>query len=460
MPRARLTESYIKAMPLPARSLYELHWDTEVKGLVVRITKGGSRHFVFCYTIDGQNKRHTIGPWSPLATNRLGGEASRKAGGTLTWARQEATELRVQVGRGMDPSQQKKDARADREAAKQVAAKEMTVATLADRYLNEWAKPNKRSWKEDERRLELVVKPAWGARKAKSITRADVQQLIKPVALGDTEAGIEPRLAEAGHRLALVRKMYSFAVDDGIVDVHPCLRMKVPGGKPKPRERVLATPRELRILWRITELGSIWTKEPAKRRSATKLRANRFTQTEADALRLALLTGARASEITEMPWAELNLDAGTWALPAARTKNKRPHLVPLLPEAVKLLRRRRETVAGAYVFPAPRKPFMVDEHLSRPLKTVCARLGTLGIAPFTTHDLRRTVETGMAASKVPEEYRDRVLNHVNTSVGAVHYNMYDYLDEKREALEKWARRLEWMLTGSESNVVPMRRVAR
>lgn len=466
MPRARLTESYIKSMPLPTRSLYELHWDTEIKGLVVRITKSGSRHFVFCYTIDGQNKRHTIGPWSPLTTNRLGSETNRKAGGTLTWARQEAGELRVQVGKGIDPSQQKKDARAGREAAKQVAAKEMTVAALADIYLKDHAKPNKRSWREDERRIELVIKPAWGARKAKSITRADVQQLVRPIALGDPENGVQPRLAEAGHRLALVRKMYSFAIDDEIVDTHPCLRMKLPGGKPKPRTRALTTAKELRILWRITDPKRIWTREPAKRRTAASLRDKRLTLGEGDALRLLVLTGARASEVCELPWAELDLDAGTWLLPAARSKNKRPNLVPLISEAVKVLRGRQEQAKGDYVFPAARRPHMVDENLSRPLREVCKELQRagvhprgkrglrLGVEPFTPHDLRRTVETGMAAAKVPKEYRDRVLNHVDASVGGMHYNMHDYEDEKREALEKWWRRLDGMINDKESNVVP------
>lgn len=459
MPRAKLTESYIKSIPSPTRSLYELHWDTEIKGLVVRITKGGSRHFVFCYTIDGQNKRHTIGPWSPLTTNRLGADANRKAGGTLTWARQEAGELRVQVGKGIDPAQQKKSARADREAAKQVAAKEMTVATLADRYLREWAKPNKRSWREDERRIEGVIKPAWGARKAKSITRADVQQLIKPVAIGDPANGIEPKLAEAVHRLALVRKMYSFAVDEGIVDAHPCLRMKVPGGKPKPRTRALTTARELRLLWRVTESGSIWSREPEGSRSKTEIRRQRFVQGQADALRMVLLTGARASEVTDLPWSELDLDAATWVLPAARSKNNRAHLVPLLPELVAMLRARSSVVSGDWVFPAKRGGHITSSHLTRPLLHVCTRLARLGLEPFTTHDLRRTVETGMAAAKVQKEYRDRVLNHVDSSVGGVHYNKHDYEDEKREALEMWWRRLDGMVNPSESNVVPLRRAS-
>jgi len=135
--------------------------------------------------------------------------------------------------------------------------------------------------------------------------------------------------------------------------------------------------------------------------------------------------------------------------------------VPLLPQVVEMLRERRESVKGDYVFPGKftHTPHLNDKHLSEALGNACRRLVSLGLQPFTTHDLRRTVETGMAAARVPKEYRDRVLNHIDASVGGKHYNLHDYKDEKREALEKWARRLESMLAPERSNVVPLRGVA-
>jgi hypothetical protein len=146
MPRAKLTESYIKSVPQPARSLYELHWDTEAKGLTPRVTTTASRHFVFCYTADGSNKRHTIGRWIAPPSNRLGMPATREF--VAPWSgragRPGSSSARSLVVR-IRP-QQKKEARAAREAAKQQAAKGITVATLAERYLEEHAKPNKRSW--------------------------------------------------------------------------------------------------------------------------------------------------------------------------------------------------------------------------------------------------------------------------------------------------------------------------
>jgi integrase len=255
--------------------------------------------------------------------------------------------------------------------------------------------------------------------------------------------------------------MFSFGVDKGVIDHHPCLRMSAPGGKIEARDRALTTAKELRLFWRMTDTAGPWTKAKRDRwpRDVPWESRGRLNPTIADALRVVLATGCRANEATGLTWAELDLDAGEWLLPAARSKNKRPHLMPLLPPVVAMLRERRENVSGDYVFPGQRKgtAHINDKHLSEALGFACARLARIGLRPFTTHDLRRTVETGMAAAKVPKEYRDRVLNHLDSSVGGKHYNVHDYADEKREALEKWARRLETMLSPERDNVVQIRR---
>lgn len=418
-------------------------------GLALRVTPNGRKFFIYCYTSD--------------ATDTNGKRKQERVATGIEW--QKRTGAIERAKKWMDERDRKPEnrrARARRERAeKQVAAKEITVDRLIDRYLHEYARPNKRSWKEDESRLKGHVLPAWGERKAKDISRADVDELVSEVALGNPERGIPARRAEANHRLAVIRKMFSFAVDKGIIEHHPCLRMSAPGGKIEARIRALTTAKELRLLWRLTDPNGPWTK--AKRegwpRDIPWESRGRMSRTIADALRLVLGTGCRANEATGLTWDELNLDAAEWLLPAIRSKNKRPHLMPLLPEVVAMLRQRRSEVRGDHVFPGQRRgtAHLNDSHLSGALGNACRRLARIGLAPFVTHDLRRTVETGMAAAKVPKEYRDRVLNHVDSSVGGKHYNVHDYSDEKREALDKWARRLEGMLRPRAGNVVEMRR---
>lgn len=432
MARVKLNEAHIAAMPNAPAGSSRVDYDTETRGLAVRVTGTGYKGFLFCYVFDGLERRMPIGVWT-------------KGAGTLTWARARAAELRLRVAAGADPAQDKANARDAREREKIQAAKEITFASLAARYIAEHA-AKKRSGHEDERRIGSYVLPAWGKRKVKDITRADVDAFVSPVATGDMAKGLPPRPAEANQRLALVRKMFSFAVDKGIIDVHPCIRMKAPGGAIAPRKRALRTAEEFKLFEEITG-GGEWSEF--------------IGPDEADALRLVMYTGCRASEATDMPTAELDLDQAVWKLPAARSKNKRENYVPLIKPAIEMLKRRVEKV-GEYVFPAKRAKHLDDGHLSRALRAACAEWQRRGIevAPFTTHDLRRTVETGMAAAKVPKEYRDRVLNHADASVGGQHYDQHDYLDEKREALEKWARRLETMLRGTSDNVVPIGRAGR
>jgi integrase len=71
----------------------------------------------------------------------------------------------------------------------------------------------------------------------------------------------------------------------------------------------------------------------------------------------------------------------------------------------------------------------------------------------TPHDLRRTVETRLAALRVPKEIRDRVLNHITPGVGSKHYNLHDYADEKRDALNRWAKFVNALVTGTGGAVV-------
>lgn len=419
MAKVKLTESYIAAMPLPPSGKNRVDYDVDTRGLAVRITSSGFRSFLFCYMFDGRERRMPILTWI-------------KGTGTLSLARSRAAELRLNVQKGNDPARDKEEARLQRERERQQAAKEATFAKLSERYLAEHA-VHKRSGRADERRIKNYVLPKWSTRKVKDITRADVDELVSPIAA----AGMK---AEANHRLALVRKMFSFAVDRGIIDTHPCLRMKAPGGPIAPRDRALTTPREIKILWRITS-GGRWSRI--------------VPDAEARALRLMLLTACRPSEAAEVPWSEIDTTHALWILPASRSKNKRAHIIPLVSGAVSLVVTPQERV-GEYVFPGQRSPHITENRLAGALRKACARLARLGLQPFTPHDLRRTVETGLAALKVPKEHRDRVLNHVDASVGGKHYNKYDYLDEKRDALQRWERRLESILQEKESVVVPMR----
>lgn len=153
------------------------------------------------------------------------------------------------------------------------------------------------------------------------------------------------------------------------------------------------------------------------------------------AFRLLLLTLQRSSEVVGINASELDMKAGTWIIPAARTKNKRAHLVPLSPPAVEIIAELLEEVGDdGFLFPAEGSgDHLTNRALSR---AISRNLEHFGLTKFTPHDLRRTGSTQLAAFKVPRFDRDRVLNHTDRTVGAV-YDIYEYQDEKRAVLNLW-----------------------
>ena len=82
---------------------------------------------------------------------------------------------------------------------------------------------------------------------------------------------------------------------------------------------------------------------------------------------------------------------------------------------------------------------------------------TIPLAPFSPHDLRRSCATGLEALGFSGEVIGAVLNHKKAGVTGAHYMRHKFDAEKRKALEAWERRLDAILTGGKSNVVPMTR---
>jgi integrase len=161
--------------------------------------------------------------------------------------------------------------------------------------------------------------------------------------------------------------------------------------------------------------------------------------------------------------AKSEIQGDTWVIPKERYKNREAHAVPLTPLAKKLLQQAADyNENNPYVFPspvafsdpkAPKAPLdrhslsrAVLRHLGDPEKPDD---GGLALAPFTPHDLRRTVRTNLAALGVSDVIAERVMGHKLQGLLAV-YNKHDYAAEKREALTKWARKLQKLAKKTEA----------
>ena len=385
----------------PKAQRYE-EW--EGNGFGVRITPKGIKSFVFVYRFEGKPRRLTLGNYPTMS---------------LADAHEAHAKAVKKLAQGIDPGAMAVSERREERKAP-------TVAGLVDEYMEKWAKTRKRSWKEDDRILKKDVLSAWGHRKAREITRRDVIRLLDDII--DRGAGIM-----ANRTLAVVRKMFNFAVSRDIVPVSPCLAVRAPAPEQR-RDRVLSTD-EIRALWQ----GLAGAKMMA---AGTKL-----------AIKLQLVTAQRKAEIVSAAWVEIDLTEKWWTIPPEKAKNKMAHRVPLSPLALEVLAEAKNFSGdSSWVFPSPRTdrhitPEAVDHALRRP------GLEALGFS-FWPHDLRRSAASHMTGMGISRLVVSKILNHVERGVTAV-YDRHSYDLEKRQALEAWAHKLKGIIEGGESIVIPM-----
>jgi len=185
-------------------------------------------------------------------------------------------------------------------------------------------------------------------------------------------------------------------------------------------------------------------------------------------LKLLLLTGARLNEVARMTRDELSADGATWSLPRSRTKNARPHVVPLPPAARDLITSVPHIVNKAgYVFttrgdvPVSSWTYLknlLDAAMIAVAKQECA---DAKIPHWRLHDLRRTTVTGMAELGIQPDVIELCVNHISGTRSGVAgvYNRSELLPERKAALERWAAHLASLVEGKPPKIVPLRKGA-
>jgi integrase len=422
MPELNLTAQTIKGIKPPSGAIKSVeYWDTTTTGFGLRVGYKGRKVYIVRYLVRGSGvkRRVTIG-----RADRI----------PLADARARAKELLGAAELGTDTVAEARQRRAAH-----------TFADLCDRYLEDHAKPKKRSWRDDERLLLgsnhkkrtgkrpwRGLKEIWGDRVIDSIKRADVADLVLKLSKATP--------VRANRALAVISKMFNFAIDVlGWIEANPAARMPKPT-KERPRDRVLSHQELARVC---------------------HAAAHEHFMIHA-LFMVRVLTLQRANEVARMRWDEIDWEACVWT--QADNKARRLHAVPLTPEVISILRNLRDETRqrlneindlrvsrkgltprelSAFCFPAdlvmnncePNTP--IDGVLSRPM----ARIRRASGVKFRGHDLRRTGATLMGELGIDQFVIARVLNHVDQTVTGRVYNRYPYMKEKRAALETWAKQV-------------------
>ena len=333
---------------------------------------------------------------------------------------------------GRYPSTSLADAREAWRKARQDAQKGRDPSTARNReggatdfgnVFEEWLKRDQagnRTVDAVRRLIEKDAMPAWAHRQVVDLDRRDVLDVIDAV----VDRG-SPVTARRLH--SHLHRFFRWCVGRGILDANPMADLPKPGNETK-RERVL-TDDELLAVWNAAEkLG--WPFGP-------------ITQ-------LLMLTGARRSEIGRLQWSEIS--GGQICLSGERTKNGESHNIALSSPASAIIEKLPRIDKSALVFTTTgRTPVSGWSNAKTSLDELSA--------PWTLHDLRRTVATGLQKLGVSLQVIEAVLGHVSGSRAGVVgiYQRHQFLDEARAALEAWGAHIVAIVEGGKpGKVLPLR----
>lgn len=403
----QLTDALLKSFAATGKR-YE---KTDGLGLSVRVSVTGTITFQYRYRFEGEPGRLDLGTYPQTS---------------LPEARFKHFEARGQLAKGVNPAD------ISRQAEEDTA---WTIRALAEDFL-------KRKISRDRKRPEYakyllernIVRPL-GQRLVKDITTREIVTALQEIV--DRGAPVL-----ANRTASICKQMFGYAVQTGLRTDNPCsvITKASVGGREYPRTRYLSYG-ELWKLWQALDASPI----PTFFKIATKI---------------LIVTGQRRGELMFAEWPEIDLRRKVWLIPAKRSKNGRPHVVPLSSLAVELFVQLRECSFGKrYLFPSPTltKPEQPCDSrvLNKVLTRVTRRIELPGCSP---HVLRHTFSTLVSELGVPLHVIEKILNHSLGGMLAV-YNHQDFLPERKVALQAWGGRLATLMrAGSKSEVETLEEV--
>ena len=378
--KQKFTDQWLNALKAHPQS--EQHFgDMACKGLSLKITKMGVKSFSYTFRLGSRTGRVTLGQYPDIG---------------LADARAKVELLRKHVAEGTDPRQVKIEEKSHRER---------TVSKMVSKFIDEYAKPNNKSWRQAESNLRLHLVSALGSKPVSAVKRGDIRAIL-------VQLINEGKGPSANRAFAHMRKFFSWLVEGDYLKNSPADHITKPY-KERKRERVLSD----------QEIKAIW--------DASKVLSRPYRAW----LQLSLLCGQREMETACIKRSKI--EEGLWFLTSNETKNRRENVLPLSRQAILII---EELMAGegehllssGRIGDAPLNGFskakvQLDKHS--------------GVGDWRLHDLRRSVATNLSKLGYDRFKIKLVLNHKDTGVTEV-YDRYTYLEEKREALQKWADRLD------------------
>lgn len=432
MPKVKLTDRFVAAAKPAAPGKRVDYHDTVVPGLALRLTDRGHRSWVL----------HGRFPRTPEIASRL--HVGNYPAVGLDDARTTARAWQQMAAQGKDPRTE-----IERQARQEARDQECLVKAVVEEFIREKL-PGERKGKEVARSLRRDFVPVLGDRPVTKVERIDIRNLVK-----------EKRRdapAQARNLLGDVKRFFRWVVNQETygLDTSPCAEIQATemlGEKPR-GERHLSD----------DELFAVWRA------------AARFPYPYREIYQLLTLNALRLNEVARAANPEFDYRGRLWTIPKERMKGKngqaRPHVVPLIQPNLDILASLPALTKGPYLFSltggktpvgvGSKVKARLDARVLRILKALARKRGqdpsTVTLEPFTNHDIRRTVRTNLSPLRdargmpLADEVKEAVIAHARPGVKGV-YDKFQYLDEKQEALELWAAKLNSIVRPRPAQVI-------
>jgi integrase len=434
--RKILNDRILKGLPPASKGegTYD-RMDALTPGFGVRVSEAGRKTFMLAARYPGSSSyvRRALGLYGAMS---------------LSKARDKAKAWLELIEKGVDPEAEKERLKIDAQRKRQNSFRTIAEAYVAEAVIGpDPDRPRQRKAAEVKRNIEKEFITIWGGRPVADITADDVEETIKAVVARGAPA-------QARNLLGIAKTLFAWAARQKRFGLRasPCgdLKAKYIVGAKTSTDRILSD----------TEIAAFWRN------------AGRLGYPHGPAYKMLLLSGLRLNEVADAVWPEFDLKDRLWTIPPARMKGTnekaRAHVVPLNDEMLAILRSLPRFKGGDFLFSSTggTTPVWMSDKVKKRLDArmlaslrAFARMrgedpAKVKLPSWTNHDLRRSLRSGLSRLRIDHDVKEAVLAHVKPGIVGT-YDRYDLLDEKRDALERWAARLREITSAPPDNVVKL-----
>lgn len=372
-------------------------------GLYFRVSNEGTGFWTVRYNIHNKRREITLGTYPELS---------------LADANTETALLKNKLKENIDPLAERQ--REDNEPLK-------TVNALAEDWLNDCKKRLKHP-NIPERIYTKDISPLIGDLALEQVSPRDIRAIITKI----TNSG---RPCVSNDALMYCKQLFRHAIKLDLLRNNPADAFNVndAGGLEESRSRCLS----------IDEVAQVF--------ECFRIHNNQFVRENYLAAALLVTLGIRKSELIAARWEEFDTQSSLWHIPQERSKTGVAISIPLPNETLEWFHELYIRSNGSeFVFPKRRNSIRNGHISPDTLNAAIQKLhreNKLPVEHFTVHDLRRTCRSLLASQNVPGHVAERCLNHKLKGVEGI-YDRYDYIDERREALQKISSLLAPLINSS------------